>query len=132
MSHLSEAQILRFLIQLTVLLQLQREIGLWQGRPPDADKSDATVSEVCSAGIEDEILQITVATADQRQLRKLLLQLAGQAKVPIEGIGPAASLILGFGRDIEVVSPPALRRKLAEAASEVAALYRAKRPRASR
>ena len=55
-----------------------------------------------------------------------------QAKVPIEGIGPAASLILGFGRDIEVVSPPALRRKLAEAASEVAALYRAKRPRASR
>ena len=55
-----------------------------------------------------------------------------QAKVPIEGIGPAASLILGFGRDIEVVSPPALRRKLAEAASEVAALYRAKRPRVSR
>jgi predicted DNA-binding transcriptional regulator YafY len=46
-----------------------------------------------------------------------------RATVPIEGIGEAASLFLGFGRDIEVVSPPALRRKLAERAGEVLALY---------
>jgi predicted DNA-binding transcriptional regulator YafY len=47
-----------------------------------------------------------------------------QATVPIESIERTASLLLGFGRDIEVVSPVALRRKLAEQAGEVAALYR--------
>lgn len=52
-----------------------------------------------------------------------------QATVPIEGIGEAASLLLGFGRDIEVVNPPALRRELAKRAREVVAMYGSDDPR---
>ena len=46
-----------------------------------------------------------------------------QARVPIESVGQAAAVLLGFGADIEVVSPPALRRLLAEHARRVLALY---------
>lgn len=46
-----------------------------------------------------------------------------QAEVPIEGAGHAASLLLGFGDAIEVVSPPALREALARMAAAVSALY---------
>ena len=40
-----------------------------------------------------------------------------QAMVPIEGMEQAAAMLLGFGAEIEVVSPPALRRQLAERAA---------------
>ena len=39
-----------------------------------------------------------------------------QAMVPIEGIEQAAAMLLSFGAEIEVVSPPALRRQLAQRA----------------
>jgi predicted DNA-binding transcriptional regulator YafY len=48
-----------------------------------------------------------------------------QAIVPIEGIDHAAGLLLGFAADIEVLAPPALRRRLADLARRVTALYRA-------
>src|SRR5262245_49500768 len=47
-----------------------------------------------------------------------------QATVSIEGIDHAAALLLGFAADIEVLAPPALRRRLADLAGRVAALYR--------
>jgi predicted DNA-binding transcriptional regulator YafY len=47
-----------------------------------------------------------------------------QATVPIEGIDHAAGLLLGFAADIEVLEPPALRRRLADLARRVTALYR--------
>jgi predicted DNA-binding transcriptional regulator YafY len=46
-----------------------------------------------------------------------------QATVPIESIEQAAAMLLSFGAEIEVVSPPALRRQLAESARQVLALY---------
>ena len=46
-----------------------------------------------------------------------------QAMVPIEGIEQAAAMLLSFGAEIEVVSPPALRRQLAERAQQVLTLY---------
>ena len=46
-----------------------------------------------------------------------------RALVPIEGIEQAAAMLLSFGAEIEVVSPPALRRQLAERAHQVLALY---------
>lgn len=46
-----------------------------------------------------------------------------QATVPIEGIDHAAGLLLGFAADIEVLAPPALRRRLADLAGRVTALY---------
>src|SRR6185369_10122159 len=46
-----------------------------------------------------------------------------QATVPIEGIEQAAAMLLSFGAEIEVVSPPALRRQLAERARQVLVLY---------
>ncbi|WP_395673955.1 helix-turn-helix transcriptional regulator [Inquilinus sp.] len=47
-----------------------------------------------------------------------------RATVPIEGVGHAARLLLGFTDTIEVLEPPALRQALAEGARRVAALYR--------
>jgi predicted DNA-binding transcriptional regulator YafY len=46
-----------------------------------------------------------------------------RATVPIEGVGHAAWLLLGFTDTIEVLEPPALRQALAEGARRVAALY---------
>jgi predicted DNA-binding transcriptional regulator YafY len=46
-----------------------------------------------------------------------------EAAVPIEGADHAARLLLGFGREIEVLAPAALRRRLAELARQVLALY---------
>ena len=47
-----------------------------------------------------------------------------EATVPIESIGHAAGLLLGFADAIEVLAPPALRRRLADLAGRVTALYR--------
>ncbi|WP_026870161.1 helix-turn-helix transcriptional regulator [Inquilinus limosus] len=47
-----------------------------------------------------------------------------QASVPIEGVGHAARLLLGFTDTIEVLDPPELRQALVEGARRVAALYR--------
>ncbi len=46
-----------------------------------------------------------------------------RATVPIEGVGHAARLLLGFTDAIEVLEPPALRQALAEGARRVTALY---------
>lgn len=46
-----------------------------------------------------------------------------RATVPIEGVGHAVRLLLGFTDTIEVLEPPALRQALAEGARRVAALY---------
>jgi predicted DNA-binding transcriptional regulator YafY len=51
-----------------------------------------------------------------------------QATVPIEGITHAASLLLGFADNIMVLSPPELRKAVADSATRVLALYR-KAPR---
>ena len=53
-----------------------------------------------------------------------------EADVIIEDVGHAASLILGFGADIEVVSPSELRTEVARRADAVAAIYSKKRRRA--
>ncbi|HWE46756.1 MAG TPA: YafY family protein [Caulobacteraceae bacterium] len=50
-----------------------------------------------------------------------------EAEVVIESVGYAASLILGFGAAIEVVSPPALRDEIVERAKSVAKLYASRR-----
>ncbi|MGK9230045.1 WYL domain-containing protein [Inquilinus limosus] len=47
-----------------------------------------------------------------------------RAAVPIEGVGHAARLLLGFTDTIEVLDPPELRQALVEGARRVAALYR--------
>ncbi|KGM30745.1 WCX domain-containing protein, partial [Inquilinus limosus] len=46
-----------------------------------------------------------------------------RATVPIEGIGHAARLLLGFTDLVEVLEPPELRRALAEGACRVTKLY---------
>lgn len=51
-----------------------------------------------------------------------------QAVVPIEGIGHAAGLLLGFAEDIEVVAPRALREEPSRRARRVLALYGGPRP----
>jgi predicted DNA-binding transcriptional regulator YafY len=47
-----------------------------------------------------------------------------QATVPIESVTHAASLLLGFADDIMVLSPPELRKAVADSATRVLALYR--------
>jgi predicted DNA-binding transcriptional regulator YafY len=46
-----------------------------------------------------------------------------RATVPIEGVGHAARLLLGFTDLVEVLDPPELRHALADGARRVAALY---------
>lgn len=46
-----------------------------------------------------------------------------RAAVPIEGVGHAARLLLGFTDLVEVLDPPELRRALAEGARQVVQLY---------
>lgn len=46
-----------------------------------------------------------------------------EATVPIEGVGHAARLLLGFTDTVEVLDPPELRRALAEGARRVTKLY---------
>jgi predicted DNA-binding transcriptional regulator YafY len=46
-----------------------------------------------------------------------------RATVPIEGVGHAARLLLGFTDTIEVLDPPELRQALAEGARRVTKLY---------
>jgi predicted DNA-binding transcriptional regulator YafY len=48
-----------------------------------------------------------------------------RASIWIESVSHAAGLLLGFGSEIEVLSPPALREELAARAARVAALYAA-------
>ena len=48
-----------------------------------------------------------------------------QAEVPIEGVPHAASQLLGFADDIEVLGPAELRDELARRAERIAAIYRA-------
>ena len=43
--------------------------------------------------------------------------------MPIEGVGHAARLLLGFTDLIEVLDPPELRRALADGACRVVRLY---------
>jgi predicted DNA-binding transcriptional regulator YafY len=45
------------------------------------------------------------------------------AVVPIESTGHAASLLLGFGEEIEVIEPNVLRRELARRAARVSRMY---------
>ncbi|MGH9535417.1 MAG: helix-turn-helix transcriptional regulator [Terriglobales bacterium] len=51
-----------------------------------------------------------------------------RATIPIESIGHSGSLLLSFGADIEVLSPPGLRRELAARAAQVRDLYRSDGP----
>jgi predicted DNA-binding transcriptional regulator YafY len=50
-----------------------------------------------------------------------------EAEVPIESVGHAASLLLGFADDLIVVSPAELRAELARRARRVVACYRRRR-----
>lgn len=45
------------------------------------------------------------------------------AEISIEGIAHAASVLLGFGTDVEVMAPPALREEIGARAARVQALY---------
>lgn len=51
-----------------------------------------------------------------------------EAIVPIESIGHATGLLLGFADEIEVIDPPALREEIVRRAAAVVALYRAAPP----
>lgn len=46
-----------------------------------------------------------------------------QASVPIESIAQAATVLIGFGNDVEVLSPPELQAELVRLATHVLALY---------
>jgi predicted DNA-binding transcriptional regulator YafY len=46
-----------------------------------------------------------------------------RAKIWIEGVNHAASLILGFGTEIEVLAPTALRREMKQRAANVCSMY---------
>lgn len=45
------------------------------------------------------------------------------ATIPIEGVAHAASLLLGFADEVEVLSPPALRAEIARRAEAILSLY---------
>jgi predicted DNA-binding transcriptional regulator YafY len=96
--------------------QLQRfEAGLHKGEAT-LRVSAAALSRLdrLGADIADAVLRMPPDPGGWRK-----------AVVPIESVSHAASLLLGFADDIEVLAPPALRRQLAARARRVAAMYRA-------
>src|SRR5262249_34583095 len=78
-------------IELAMLLKLPHEIGLSERRAPDADERRPASAHIGSAGLRQELLQVTVTAADDRQVRKRALDLGGEAKVP----GDADQRMLG-------------------------------------
>jgi hypothetical protein len=46
-----------------------------------------------------------------------------EAQIPIESIGQAAELFIALGSEIEVLTPPALRQRLAEEGARLTKLY---------
>lgn len=94
--------------------ELERfETGLLRG--------EATLRVSAAALSRVELLGATAAEA-------VLAATAGsdgwrQAVIPIEGIGHAAGLLLGFADSVEVLAPPELREELARRAGRVVALY---------
>lgn len=69
--------------------------------------------EALGAAAVDAVL---AAPADEEGWRRVV--------VPIEGVGHAAGLLLGFADNIEVLAPAELREELARRAERVLALYR--------
>jgi predicted DNA-binding transcriptional regulator YafY len=58
---------------------------------------------------------IQAAAPDRRGWRR--------ARIWIEGVNHAASLLLGFGTDVEVLAPAALRREIAQRAARLCSMY---------
>lgn len=76
--------------------------------------ADAALSRIDRLGA-DIAEAVLAATADAEGWREV--------RVPIESVSHAASLLLGFAIDIEVLSPPKLRAELTRRAGLVVALY---------
>src|ERR1700722_17658866 len=69
-------------VELAALLDLLHEVRLRQRRPADADEGAATVAHVGGGGVDQILLQIAIAAADDRPVREILLNLRGQRKMP--------------------------------------------------
>lgn len=110
-------------------------------RPPGFDLAAHWTRELkrFEAGLRREQAEIRVAAPALPWLDRLGADIAEavrasapdaqgwrRATVPIEGIDHAAGLLLGFGGQIEVLRPPALRRAMAAQAAQVMALYERK------
>ena len=87
-------------IELAVLLQLQSKIGLRQCGPADTDEGDPAVADIGCSSVKDELLQVAVAAADHRQVGKALLNLARQAKMPVDANEWVFRGLVGVGRRI--------------------------------
>src|SRR5260370_21007473 len=68
-------------VQLAMLLKLAHEIRLRESRTTHASERGPAVAHIGGGGVDQIFLQVAVTTADDRQLRKRLLKLGGQAKV---------------------------------------------------
>jgi len=107
-------------------------------RPREFDLAAAwrTAVESFEAGLIEASARVRVRDAAMSRLDRLGAAMAEpiraapvvdgwrEAEAPIEGVAHAASLILGFGDGIEVLSPPELREELARRAQAVVAFYR--------
>jgi len=85
----------------------------------------ATAHLRISSSALDRLYRLGDAIADPIRATEPDARGQREAVVPIESIDHIAGLLLGFGDEIEVISPPALRKAIARRASAVVALYRA-------
>jgi predicted DNA-binding transcriptional regulator YafY len=110
-------------------------------RPPTFDLAKHWVASVerFEAGLYRGTALVRASPAGLQRLRALGARAAGaverarsrpdaggwrRVRLPIESIDHAATELLRLGADAEVLEPPALRRRLATAASRLAVLYR--------
>ena len=71
------------------------------------------------AGLDPAVARVAQRTAGEPDVRGWV-----QANVPVETIEHAVGELLRLGPEVEVVAPPQLRARLAEAVEELAAMYR--------
>ncbi len=86
---------------------LRRESATLRVTPGAMSRIDSLGADIADA--------LRAATADEAGLRT--------ATVPIESVTHAAPRLLAFADEIEVLRPPALRRRIAELAARVTSLY---------
>lgn len=84
----------------------------------------ATARLRVSASALDRLYRLGDAIAEPIRAADTDAQGRREAEVPIESVDHAAALLLGFGDQIEVLAPHALREEIARRAAAVVALYR--------
>ncbi len=102
--------------------------GLWQRLRRRVEERGPGISVRLQVRLEqtDRVLRICAPQLVAPATREAVDDVSGWATYQMQFVaeGAARGVLLGFGTDVEVLSPPALRRHFAETAAAILRLYR--------